>query len=160
MQCLTDLIFLSVVVESIFINSQSALRRHHFRQWFESHHPAVKFIPPGQIPNILEPLYTKVWYLPKLNFSWFDIWATWHRKSLSMCDWLQWLNARSGQLVGIILDIRQRGDSIYTAELQLPAALASYVSFVFKIFAIHQNMGPVQCGNTCLQKLTSQSWTN
>jgi hypothetical protein len=44
------------------------------------------------------------------------------------------------------------GDSICTVELRGPAALASYVSFVIKFIAIHQNMGPAQCGNTLLAK--------
>jgi len=56
---------------------------------------------------------------------------------------------RSGLLLGIILAMRHRGDSIYTAEVKRPAALASYVSFVIKFFAIHQNMGVAQWGNTC-----------
>jgi hypothetical protein len=67
------------------------------------------------------------------------------------------MKARSGQLLEIILDMRRRGDSIYTAELKRPAALASYVSFDSQFFAIHHNMGPAQWGNNCLQKLTSQS---
>jgi len=70
---------------------------------------------------------------------------------------IQWMKARSGLLLGMILDMRRRGDSIYTAELKRPGALASYVSFVIKFFAIHQNMGPAQWGHTCLQKLTSRS---
>ena len=40
--------------------------------------------------------------------------------------------ARSGLLSGLILDMRIPGDSIYTAELRTPAALASYVLFVIK----------------------------
>ena len=67
------------------------------------------------------------------------------------------MKARSGLLFAIILDMCRHGDSIYTAEFKRPAALASYVSFVIKFFAIHQNMGPAQSGNTCWQKLTSQS---
>jgi hypothetical protein len=70
------------------------------------------------------------------------------------------MEARSGLLLGIILDMRRRGDSIYTVELKRPAALASYELFVIKFFAIHQNMEPAQWGNTWLQKLTSQSETN
>ena len=53
------------------------------------------------------------------------------------------MQTRSGLLLGIILDMPLRGDSIYTAELRRQAALASYVSFVIKFFAIHQNMGPL-----------------
>ena len=74
-----------------------------------------------------------------------------------MSGGLQRMKAQSGLLLGIFLDMRPGGDSIYTAKLKRPAALVSYVSFVIKIFAIHQNMGPAQCGNTSLQKLTSQS---
>ena len=58
------------------------------------------------------------------------------------------MKARRGLLLGIILDMRRRGDSIYTAELKRPAALASYVLFVIKFFTIYQNMGLAQWGNT------------
>ena len=57
--------------------------------------------------------------------------------------------SRSFQLSQIILDMPLRGDSICTAELSRPVALASYVSFVIKFFAIHQNIVPAQWGNTC-----------
>jgi len=67
------------------------------------------------------------------------------------------MKARSSLLLGIILDMRRHGDSIYTAELKRLAALASYVLFVIRFFAIHQNMGPAHWGNTRLQKLTLQS---
>jgi len=67
------------------------------------------------------------------------------------------MEGHSGLLLGTILDMRRHGDSIYTAELTRLAALASFVSFVIKFFAIHQNMGPAQWGNTRWQKLTSQS---
>jgi hypothetical protein len=63
----------------------------------------------------------------------------------------------NGRLPGIILDMHLRGDSIYTAECRKTATLASYVSYVIKFFAIHQNLGPAEWGNTCWQKLTSQS---
>jgi hypothetical protein len=49
------------------------------------------------------------------------------------------------------------GDIICTAELRRPAALESYGSYGFKFFTIHQRMGPAQRGNSCWQKLTSQS---
>jgi len=65
--------------------------------------------------------------------------------------------AGSSLLLGILQDMRLSDDSIYTAELRRPAALASYVLFAIKFFAIHQNMGLAQWGNTCWQKLTSQS---
>jgi len=74
-----------------------------------------------------------------------------------MLGGLQSLWTRSCLLLGIILDMRLRGNSIYTAELRRLAALASYVLSVIKFFAIHQNMGPAQWGNTCWQKLTLQS---
>jgi len=67
------------------------------------------------------------------------------------------MKARSSLLLGIILDMRRRGDSHYTAEMKQPAALASYGLFDIKFFAICQNMGPAQWGNNCLQKLTLQS---
>jgi hypothetical protein len=57
------------------------------------------------------------------------------------------MKARSSQLLGMILDMRRHGDAIYTAELKRPAALASYVSFVIKIFPIHPNMGPASVSN-------------
>jgi len=40
MQCLTDLIFSHVVVESIFKNPRSAVLYHYLRQSFESHYQA------------------------------------------------------------------------------------------------------------------------
>jgi hypothetical protein len=40
--------------------------------------------------------------------------------------------------------MRRRRDSIYIVEEKKPAALALYLSFVIKFFAIHQNMGPAQ----------------
>jgi len=52
------------------------------------------------------------------------------------------------------------GDIICTAELRRPAALESYVLFLIKFFAIHQDMGTAQWGNTRLEKLTSQSEMN
>jgi hypothetical protein len=64
---------------------------------------------------------------------------------------------RSRLLPGMILDTRLRGDSIYTVEWKRMAALASYVLCVIKFFAIDQNMGPAQWGNTSWEKLTSQS---
>jgi len=92
-----------------------------------------------------------------MNVTLLVIWATLHCKSFLMHGGNQWRKGRSSLVLGINVDMRRRGDSIYTAELKRPAALASYVSFVIKFFAIHQNMGPAQWGNTCLQKLTSQS---
>jgi len=67
------------------------------------------------------------------------------------------MKAGSGLLRGITLDMRLRGDSIYIAELKRLAAPASYVSFVIKFCAIHQNMGLAQWANTCWQKRISQS---
>jgi hypothetical protein len=65
--------------------------------------------------------------------------------------------APSGLLLGIIRNMRSRGDSIYTVELKRLAALGEYVLFVIMFFAIHQNMGPAQWATTCWQKLKSQS---
>jgi len=95
----------------------------------------------------------------KMNVSLFGIWATLPYKSCLMLGGLQWMYARSGILLGKIQDMRLRGDSIYTAELRRQAILVTYVSFVIKFIAIHQNIGPAQWGNTCWQKLTSQSHT-
>jgi hypothetical protein len=75
----------------------------------------------------------------------FDAW--WASMNVGSRWPIAWKNSRQ----------RLHGDSIYTVELRRPAALASYVSFVIKFFAIHQNMGPAQWGNTYWQKLTSQS---
>jgi len=50
------------------------------------------------------------------------------------------MKALSDLLLGMILNMRHCGDSIYTAALKRPVALASYVLFVLKFFAIHQNM--------------------
>jgi hypothetical protein len=155
-QCLTELICLLVVVEWIFKNSQYALQYHFVHKHFESDQPAFQFIPPRQIPNLWAPLYSRLWSLPKMNMTWFLISATLYCKSFSMLSWLQWIKARSGLLLWINLDMRCHGDSIYTVELKQQAALASYVSFVFRFFAIHQNMGPAQWGNTSLQKLPSR----
>ena len=92
-----------------------------------------------------------------MNLALFVIWATLHCKSFLVGGGIQWMKARSGLLLGMIVDMHRHGDSIYTAKVKPPAALASYVSFVIKFLAIFQNMGPAQWGNTCLQKLTSQS---
>ena len=59
-------------------------------------------------------------------------------------------------MLGMLLDMRVRGDSIYTVELRSPAALASYVSFAIKFFDIHHMMGQAQWGNTCRQKLIAK----
>jgi hypothetical protein len=45
MQCLTDLIFLLVVVESVFNTQPPALRYRYFWQSLESGHPALYFLP-------------------------------------------------------------------------------------------------------------------
>jgi len=160
MQCLTDLTIFLVAVESIFRNLQSALLYCYFRQSLESEYTASSFLPPSRKQNLWTTHCSRLWSLPKMTVSFFVIWATLHCRSASMHGGLQRMKARSGLLLGKTLDIRRRGDSIYTAELRRPAALASFVSFVIKFFFIHQNMGPAQWGNTCWQKLTSQSETN
>jgi len=48
---------------------------------------------------------------------------------------------RSGQLLGIILDMRLHVDSICTVELKTPSALPSDGLFVIKFCAIHHIMG-------------------
>jgi hypothetical protein len=55
----------------------------------------------------------------------------------------QWLKSILLMLPGIILDMHLHGNSIYTVELRRPTALASYMSFVIKFFAILQNIGRV-----------------
>jgi len=57
--------------------------------------------------------------------------------------------ARSVLLVGVILDMLLCGVNMYTAKLGRLAPPAWYVSFLINFFAIHQNMGLAQCGNTC-----------
>ena len=78
-------------------------------------------------------------------------------KSYLMVGGLLWMDAWSILLLGIIVDMLIHGDSIQTVELMRLAAAESYVLFVIKFFAIHQNMGPAQWGNTSRQMLTSQS---
>jgi len=160
MQCLTDLIIFLVAVESIFKNPHSALLYRYFRQSLESKYLAFQFLPRCRIHNLWTPHCSMLWFLPKTIVPLFVIWATLDCKSSSMIGRLQWMWAWSGLLHRRFLDMHHRGDSICTAELRRLAALASYVSCVIKFFAIHQNMGPAQWGNTCWQKLTSQSYTN
>jgi len=69
----------------------------------------------------------------------------------------QWMYARNVLLLGVILEIRLHNNFISTKELRRLAAPESYVSFLIKFFAIHQNIGPAQLGNTCCQKITTQS---
>jgi len=157
MQCHTDLIFVLVVVESIFRNSQGNLLYRYLRQSFELDQPVFQFLPRCQVPNLWTHLYLMLWSLPKMNVSLFGIWTTLDCKSLLMRGGLQLIKARSGLLLGISLDMHSCGHSIYTAELKRPAAVASFVLFVVRFFVILQNMGPAQWGNSCLQKLTSQS---
>jgi len=160
MQCLTDLIVSLVAVEPIFKNPQSALLYPYFRLSFESDYLAVKFQLPCWIQKLWTPHCSRLWSRPNMNVSLFVIWATLLDKLSSMLERLKWMLTRSGLLLGIIFDKLHGVDSIYTVELRRPAALASYVSFVIEFFAIHQNMRPAQWGNTCWQKLTSQSQTN
>jgi hypothetical protein len=47
-----------------------------------------------------------------------------------------------------------------TAEMRRQTALPSYVLFVIKFLAIHQNMGLAPWRNTCWQQRTLQCWTN
>jgi hypothetical protein len=144
MQCLTDLIIFVVAVESIFKNPHSALLYRYFRQSLESECPAYEYLVPCQIPNHWTHHCSRLWSHPRMNVSLFVIYATLHSKSSFMLGGFQWMKAWSRQLLEIILDMCHRGDSIYTAELRRPAALASYVSYVIKFFTIHQNMAPVQ----------------
>jgi hypothetical protein len=160
MQCLTDLIFFLVVVDSMFMNLQSALLYRYFRQCLKSDQQAFEFLQPCQIQNSSTPLCSKLWSLPKMILSFFKIWATLHCKLFSMHGELQWMKTRSGLFLGIIRDLYHLSESTYTAERKQPAALATYVSFVMMFLAIHDNMGPAQWGNTCWQRLTSQSETN
>jgi len=160
MHCLTDLIIFISVLESIFKNPQSALLYCYFRQSLKAEYPASYFLPPFRVQNRWTPHCPRLWSLPKMNVSLCAIWATLHCKSSSTRGGLHWMTARSGLLLGIILDMNLGSDSIYTAELGRPAALASFVSFVIKFFANHQNMGPAHWGNTCWKRLTLQSWTN
>ena len=65
MQCLTDLIFLHVAVESIFTNPQSALVYHYIRQSFESEYPDFYFLRPCLIENLETPQCSRLCSLPK-----------------------------------------------------------------------------------------------
>ena len=53
------------------------------------------------------------------------------------------------QMLGINLDMCLQGEINRAVELRRLAARESYVSFIIKFFAIHQNMGPAEWGNTC-----------
>jgi hypothetical protein len=59
-------------------------------------------------------------------------------------------------LLGMILDMGIRGNSICTLELSRLAALASDGLFDIKFFAIHQNMRPAPWVNTYRQKCRLQ----
>jgi len=147
MQCLTVLIYLLVAVESMSKNPQSALQYQYMWQSFESDYPAFWFLPPSRIENLWTPQWARFWYLPKMKLSFFVVWATILHLSSSMPGGLQWMFTWSGLFLGIMLDMHLCGDSTYTAKLRRPAALASYVSFVIKFFAIHLTMGLAQWGN-------------
>jgi len=99
------------------------------------------------ISSMNEPVFIR--YLPDLTVQIiFDAW---------------WASIDVGSkylIVGIIVDLRLRGDSMCIAESRGLAFPASYVLFVIKFVAIHQNMGPAHRGNTCWQKHTLQSWMN
>jgi len=98
-------------------------------QWlssvFKSDYPAFQFLPPCRIQNLWTPHCSRLKSLPKMHVSSFLIWATLLFKSLSMLGGHQWMWARSGLLVGILLDMRLRGNSICTADSRTPAAVAS-----------------------------------
>jgi len=157
MQCLKDPILWLVAVQWIIRNAQSALLYWYFRLSIESDHPAVWLLPPCQIQNLGTPCCSRLWYLPKIHLSSFVMVATLIPKSSSMLGGLQWMYTRSSLLLWIFLDMRLCADFIYTAEWRRPAAQELYVSFGIKFFAIHQNMGLTQWGNTCWEKLISQS---
>jgi hypothetical protein len=144
MQCLNDLIILLVGVESIFKNQQSAIWDSYFRQSLKSEYSPSKFLPACLIQTLWISHCRRLWSLPKMNISLFAIWATLHSKLSSKLGRLQSMKVRSAQLLGIILDMWRHGDSIYTAELRTPAALASFVLFIIKFFTLHQNIWPAQ----------------
>jgi len=160
MHGLTDLIFLLVAVDSILNNPQSALLYDYFPLSLKSDYPAFKFLPPCLIQNLWTPHCSRLWSLLTMNVYLFMIWATLLSKLSLMLGGLQSMSARSGLLLGMILDMRCHGYSIYTAQLGRSAALTSYVLFGLKFLAIHQSMGPTQWWNTYWQKLTSQSEKN
>ena len=156
MQCLTNLIIFLVAVESVCKNLQSALLYRYFRQVLGLKYPASKFLPPCPIWNLWTPHCSSLWSPQKMSLSLFVISATLYCKSSSMLGGLEWMWARSSLFRGTIVDTRRHGDSIHTAEVRRPAALACFVLFVIMFFAIHQNMGTAQWGNTSWQNLTSQ----
>jgi hypothetical protein len=152
MQCLTDLIFLLVAVETIFENPQSALLYRYFWQSLKSYYPVFSFLPRWQIKNLGKLHYLRWWALPRMNVSLFVIWATWCYKSSSMPGGLQWMYTHRGLLHELLLDMRLHGDSIYSAEVRALAALASCVSCVIRFSAIHQNLGSSSLGKHLLAK--------
>jgi len=156
MQCLTHLIFLLGAVGSLLNNWQSALLDRDFWQSFMSDYPAFLLLPPCQIRNLWTPHYSTSWSLSIINVSLFMIWTILYT-SPTMLGGFQTMLTRSGQLLEVILDMRLHGDSIHTVRLMRPAALALYGLSVIKFFAIQQNIGIAQWGNTCWQKLTSYS---
>jgi len=160
MQFLTNLIFLLVAVASMFKNQQCALLYRYFQQSLKSYIPPAYFLPPCWIQNLCAPHCSMLWSLPKMNVSLFMLWATLLSEASSMLSGVQSMKTRSRLLFGIILNISLRRDSIHTAELSTQAGLALYLLFVIKFLAIHPTLRPAQWGNTCWQKLTSQSWTN
>lgn len=80
------------------------------------------------------------------NISVFEIWATLFQKSYSTRVRLASMSAQSVRLLGVSQDRRLRGISICSAGLWRLVALASYVSFDIKCFAIRQDMGPAPWG--------------
>ena len=89
MQCLTDLIFLLVAVESIFKDPHSTLLDHDLRQSLESGYPASSFLPPCRIQNLETPHCLMSGSVPKLNVSSFMISPTLLCKSSSMLGGLR-----------------------------------------------------------------------
>jgi hypothetical protein len=94
----------------------------------------------------------------KMNAYLFAIWVTLLCNTSSMLGGRQSILAWSGWFLAIVQDMCLCGDSICTAGLRRQAALASYVSFVIKFFAIHQTMGPAEWGNTCCVKAYVPVW--
>lgn len=64
--------------------------------------------------------------------------------------------AQSVLLIGIILDLCNLGDSMYTAEVSIPGALALYVLFIIVFFAINQSIIPALLGDSCWQSTQSK----
>jgi hypothetical protein len=148
--------FLPVALESWFKNPLCTLQQHNFWQTLRLDYPASECVPQRRIQNPKRPHLVKLLSLGTMHLSLFVIGDTIHCKSSFMISALQRLWTWNVRLVGMSLDMVLCCDIICTSELSSWAAMVSYISFVINFVANHQNVGLVQWGNTCWQKLRCQ----